>query len=203
MPATVLHYELRTGRSRQGLSQLPTLHESLVATYRYDFNGSDYTGSRVDFSFGSDNFSNSRRAVQLAALQAGRITVYVDPRNPRESVMDTSLPGPQVVFAILFLLFPCGIGTALGLGLVSTVLGKLGLTGGDRYYLPMLGVLHGAPALYPAVFAPDAVGYGGWLIIIAFLALLAISLWSIWRRLRDPAIGQPRWPVRSNKKSPS
>jgi len=196
VPATVQQYNIRTSRSRSGSSLLTTIQERIVATYTYTCEGRSYTNDRVDFSFGSDNFSTSQRRVQLAALRTGRITVYVDPKDPQESVFDRSLPGSQVVFAMVFLLFPCGVGTAFTLGMVSAGLDKLGFSGLDRFYLPLLGMLHGAPALYPLFLDPGAIGFGGKLIMVGFAALLLVSLRSLWRRIKDPAIGAPRWPKR-------
>jgi hypothetical protein len=196
VPATVQTYDVRTSRTRSGTSMMTTLQERIVATYTYTFEGRSYTNDRVDFSFGSDNFSGSKRTVQLAALRSGSITIFVDPKNPQESVFDRSLPGGQVVFAIVFLLFPCGVGTAFTIGMLSAGLSKFGLTSLERFYLPVLGILHSAPALYPVLFDPGSIGFGGWLILTAFLVLLAVSVRSFWRRIADPTIGAPRWPKR-------
>lgn len=196
VPAIVQSYDVRTSRSRSGASLMTTLQERIVATYTYTFEGRPYTNDRVDFSFGSDNFSGTKRAVQLAALRTGGITIFVDPDNPQESVFDRSLPGGQVVFAIVFLLFPCGVGTAFTIGMVSAGLSRLGLTSQERFYLPVLGILHSAPALYPMFFDPRSIGFGGWLLLIAFAALLAVSVRSFWRRIADPTIGAPRLPKR-------
>ena len=196
VPATVQNYDVRASRSRSGTSLMTTIQERIVATYTYTVEGRSYAGDRVDFSFGSDNFSGSKRRVQLDALRTGRITVYVDPRRPQESVFDRSLPGGQVVFALVFLIFPCGVGTAFSLGMVSAGLSKMGLTMQERFYLPLLGILHSAPALYPILFDPGSIGFGGWVILIAFVALLAVSVRSFWRRMVDPTIGAPRWPKR-------
>jgi hypothetical protein len=196
VPATVQNYDVRTSRSRSGTSLITTIQERIVATYAYTFEDRPYAGDRVDFSFGSDNFSGTKRSAQLAALRTGRITIYVDPDDPQVSVFDRSLPGGQVVFAIVFLLFPCGVGTAFSLGMVSAGLSKLGLTSMDRFYLPLLGILHSAPALYPILFDPGSIGFGGWLVLIAFAALLAASVRSFWRRIADTTLGAPRWPKR-------
>jgi len=196
VPAIVQNYDIRTSRSRSGTSLMTTLQERIVATYSYTYEGRSFTNDRVDFSFGSDNFSGSKRSAQLAALRTGLITIYVDPRDPRASVFDRSLPGGQVVFAMVFLLFPCGVGTAFSIGMVSAGLSRIGFTMQERFYLPLLGILHGAPALYPILFDPGSIGVGGWLVLIAFAALLAVSVRSFWRRIADPTIGALRWPKR-------
>jgi hypothetical protein len=194
--AMVQNYDVRTSRSRSGTSLMTTIQERIVATYTYAFEGRSYTGDRVDFSFGSDNFSGSKRSAQLAALRTGRITIYLNPGNPQDSVFDRSLPGGQVVFALVFLLFPCGVGTAFSLGMVSAGLSKLGLTSMERFYLPLLGMLHSAPVLYPLFFDPGSIGFGGRVILLAFAALLAVSVRSFWWRIADPTLGVPRWPKR-------
>ncbi len=180
VPAEVLSYDLRTSRSHRGTSSMPTIQERLVVSFAYEYAGARYTGDRLDFSFGSDNFSGSRRRSQLEELRKGRVTVYIDSANPRDSVFDRSLPGGQVVFALVFLLFPCGVGTVASIGLLLAALGKLGLPGIDRISLPLIGLFHSLPALYPVIFDPASVGLGGWLILLAFLGLLAVSLRSIW-----------------------
>ena len=193
VPAEVLSYDLHTSSSHRGTSLMPIMMERLVVTYAYEYGGARYTGDRLDFSFGSDNFSDSRHNSQMEKLRKGRVTIYVDPANPRDSVFDRSLPGGQVVFALVFLLFPCGVGTLVSIGLLLAALGRLGLPGINRFSMPLIGLFHSLPALYPAIFAPESVGLGGWLILLAFLGLLAVCLSSIWRRVLDPSIGLPKW----------
>jgi hypothetical protein len=188
-PASVLDSDLRTTRSGGiGISSRATFNSKVTVSYSYVFNGREYTGKRVDFSIGTDNFSDSRRRAQLKRLRSGSVTVFVNPDNPGESVFDRSLPGNQAAFAIAFLLFPCGLGTAGFFGLLSWGLTIAGATWTDRFLLPVLGVFHGAPAFYPALFAPEAFGFVGWLILALFLGLFSLSVWSIFRRIQDPSI---------------
>jgi hypothetical protein len=184
VPATVLKFELHTSRSRSGTSSLPTIQEQLVTSYTYTFNNTAYSGSRVDFGFGSDNFSQERHRGQMALLRSKDITVYIDPSVPQE------------IFAIVFLLFPCGIGTAVSLGLLSAGLAKLGISPAERYFMPFLGIFHSAPALYPILFDPASIGAWGWVILTCFLALLVVSIRSGWKRFKDPSLGKPQWPDR-------
>lgn len=201
VPAEVQNYDLRTNRSRSPGSTVTTISERIVAAYIYTVNDKTYIGNRVDFSFGSDNFSGSRRHEQLAVFRSGQITVFVNPENPQDSVFDRGLPLDQVLFAIVFLLFPCGVGTAFSFGVLTAGLSKLGLTSLERYYLPLLGILHSAPALYPLITAHESFGFGSWIILLFFMALLAVSLRSIWRRIQDPSISAPRWPERLRVRS--
>lgn len=191
--ATVSRFDVRTSRSAGMGTRLPIYQSRIVADYAYIYEGVAYTGSRVDLSFGADNFSRDRQRDQLSALRSGTITIYVDPRDPRHSVFDRSLPGGQVVFGLIFLLFPCGIGTAFSLGMLIAGLGKIGLAGIDRFFLPLLGMVHGLPALYPVLYAPADFSAGGWIVLAGLLALLLISSRSLYRRIKDPSLGSPGW----------
>jgi hypothetical protein len=197
VPARVLSVEMHRTRSSSSARPGSTIwNERLEASYRYVFKGTEQTGSRVDFSFGADNFSGKRRAQQLSLLRADTVEVFVDPGDPAESVLDRSLPANQVIFALIFLLFPCGVGTAFISGMLVHGLDKLGWSEPSRYFLPLLGLLHGAPALYPLIFAPGSLGLFGWLVVLALTTLCGYSLLGIWRRMSDPSVGQPTWPPR-------
>lgn len=84
--AQVLDYDLHSHRSSSGINRLPTVQSRLSVRYAYSYNGEDYEGDRVDFSFGADNFSDKRRSGQMRQLRRGTITVYVDPTQPQQSV---------------------------------------------------------------------------------------------------------------------
>jgi hypothetical protein len=196
VPAEVQNYDLRKSHSRSGSSTITAIQERLVASYTYSLDGKTYNGNQVDFSIGADNFSGSRRREQIAALRTGQITVFVNSEDPQDSVFDRSLPLNQVLFAIVFLLFPCGVGTAFSIGMLTAGLVKVGLTGLERYYLPLLGILHSAPVLYPLIYADGSLSFGNWIAVLPFVALLAFSLRTIWRRIKDPTLGAPRWPAR-------
>jgi hypothetical protein len=139
----------------------PTIQERLVASYPYTIGDRAHAGNRLDFSFGSDNFGTSRRREQLAVLRSANVTVYVDPADPGQSVLDRRLPGEQVVFALIFLLFPCCIGTLAAIGLISSGLSKLECSAAERYAIPAAGLVHGLPALYPILFEPGRLGRAG------------------------------------------
>lgn len=193
VPAAVQNFDIRTSRSRSTSSSMPTIQSRLTALYTYDFEGTSYTGDRLDFSFGSDNFSGARRSEQLARLRSGQITVFVDPGDPRISVFDRRLPGGQVVFAMIFLLFPCGLGTVFVIGTLTALPARLGLANWDRFMMPLIGIFHGAPALYPLLFDPASIGPFGWVVLVAFTGLFAVSLRSLGRRIKDPSIGSSQW----------
>lgn len=187
--ATVIDYGVKTSRS--GAGSRSTTHSKLHVSYEYSYNGINYSGDRVDFSFGSDNFSDKRIYRQLGLLKEGTVSVYVNPLNPSESIFDRSLPGPQIAFAIFFLIFPCGVGTVAITGLTSFILGKIGIRFLDRFMMPVLGIIHGLPVVYPIIYEPEAFSFGAWIVIILFSILLAFSGWAFVRRLIDPQLGLP------------
>ncbi len=199
VPARVLDYDMKTSRSSHTGSMRTTYNSRIKATYSYSYNGKSYIGDRVDYSFGSDNFSGKRRSRQMAQLREGNITVYVNPDNPGQSVFDRSLPAPQIAFAIIFLIFPCGLGTMFIIGTLLRVLKKIGFTFTDRFMMPIAGIFHGAPAIYPVFFDSGSLGFGTWIIMLAFLGLFVVSLISIFRRIIDPSLGEPKWPDRLKK----
>lgn len=193
--AQVLDFDLHHSSST-GAKGRTTRQSRLSASYTYSYEGLPYQGDRVDFSFGADNFSGKRRSEQMRQLRRGTVTVYVDPTQPQQSVFDRRLPGGQVTFGLIFLLFPCGIGTAFLTFGPAYLLKKLGLQGIDKFSPALLGIFHGGFALYPAWFAPGDFGVFGWLVLLAFLALLGLSLWSLLRNLRHPELPPAGWTQR-------
>jgi hypothetical protein len=199
VPAKVIDYDIKTSLSRSTTSMITTLNSSIKAQYSYNYNGKAYIGDQVDYSIGSDNFSGKRHSRQLEALRGENITVYINPDNPRQSVFDRSLPAPQIAFAIIFLIFPCGLGTMFIIGSVLWILKKTGFIWTDRFMFPIAGLFHGTPAIYPVLFDPGSLGFGTWIVMLAFLGLFAVSLFSIFRRIINPALGEPKWPDRLKK----
>lgn len=189
--AKVLDFGVKSSRSGTGAKA--TLQSRLKVSYEYVHEGIRYTGDRTDFSRGSDNFSGKRISAQMKALRSGEVSVYVNPLNPSESVFDRSLPGPQIAFAIFFLFFPCGLGTACIMGALSFILGKIRLRFFERFMMPVLGMIHGSPAVYPIIFDPGAFTLGSWMILIFFSVIFVWSLWAFVRRLFDPTLGLPEW----------
>jgi len=193
-PVEVLSAEVRTSRSGVGLRA--TFNSRIRAEYRYRFDGSEYAGDRVDFGFGSDNFADKRRARQMALLHSSSPVAYVNPARPAESVLDRSLPMEQVNFGIIFLFFPCGLGTAMVLGGMTALAARIGWVWPGRFFGPVFGLVHSLPAFYAPLYAPDDLGPFGWLIVAVAVIVLIVSIRSVWRRIQDPTLGltvrQPR-----------
>lgn len=184
VPAQVLDWDLKQNQSRKHRTQT-----RLVVNYRYDFEGKSYLGDRIDFSIGSDNFSGSRRSRQMTALKSNQLRVFVNPAQPDDSVMDRSLPAQQVAFAVFFLFFPCGLGTAFGLSSVLQLITRLSGLSMDRWVMPSLGLLHGLPALYPLTFAWRELSPGSGLVLVLFGCVGLWSLIEILLRVRNPERG--------------
>ncbi|WP_027358646.1 DUF3592 domain-containing protein [Desulforegula conservatrix] len=189
--AKILDFGVESSRSGSGSKS--TVHRKLKVSYEYSFNGVQYSGDRADFGRGADNFSETRISRQMNLLQSGEVSVYVNPLNPSESVFDRSLPGPQVAFAIFFLFFPCGVGTACMLGMINFISDKIGLKFFERFMIPIFGIIHGLPVVYPILFDPGTFTLGPWVVLIFFSFILACSIWSFIRRIIDPTIGLPEW----------
>jgi hypothetical protein len=81
-----------------------------TATYRYDYGGTRYTGTRVAIDTGADNIGGFQQRLYYdlrKALDSGTtVTVYVDPDDPNSAVLNRQLrPGlfaMKGLFAIMF-----------------------------------------------------------------------------------------------------
>jgi hypothetical protein len=115
VPAEIVAVELEEHTDDDG----GTTYET-TATYRYEHNGTSYTGTRVAIDTGADNVGSFQQDLyyQLRNAQERRtpITAYVDPAEPTRAVLNRELrPGLfalKGVFAIVF----CGVGFGLLFG---------------------------------------------------------------------------------------
>ncbi|MEZ5529172.1 MAG: DUF3592 domain-containing protein [Porticoccaceae bacterium] len=96
-----------------------------VATYRYTYHGKEYTGDRVSIHSGSDNVGSYQedmaQKLKTAYYNQRSITIYVDPNNPVNSIIDKNLR------PLLLILPACIAGPFLVIGFV---LMRLSLTSG-------------------------------------------------------------------------
>lgn len=102
---------------------------SASATYRYTIGGKEYVGTRLGFyGSGSDNLGDwqEKMAASLEAARAqGRtITVYVNPEDPADSVVDRELRREMVGLMAGFTAAFGGIGLVATIGLGLLWLGK-------------------------------------------------------------------------------
>lgn len=103
--AEVVAVELEEHEDDEG----DTTYET-TATYRYDYRGTRYEGTRVAIDTGSDNIGDFQRRLyyDLRAAHESRtpVTAYVDPDEPSTAVLNRELrPGlfaMKGVFAIVF-----------------------------------------------------------------------------------------------------
>ena len=91
-----------------------------TATYRYEYAGQDYTGTRVAIGSGADNLGDFQRDLywQLRSAQDSGtpITAYVDPQNPASAVLNRELRYGLVLFKGIFVLLFGGVGFGLLFG---------------------------------------------------------------------------------------
>jgi hypothetical protein len=84
------------------------------AKYRYSFAGNSYISERVAISQGSDNIGSFHQDLsnRLSATQnqGGRMTVWVNPQQPSESLIDKTLRIPLLLFQSIFLVVFGGVG---------------------------------------------------------------------------------------------
>ncbi len=84
------------------------------ASYTYTFNGATFVGSTVSFSSGSDNIGSFHKDIyrQLSQYRGGLapFRCYVNPDDPRESVLYRDARTGEVLFLSLFSLLFGGIG---------------------------------------------------------------------------------------------
>ncbi len=87
------------------------------AAYRYEFNGQQFDGDRVALSKGGDNIGsyqeNIGRSLQNAASSGDTITIFVDPDDPSNSIIDREIRWGLIGFKSIFLFVFGGIGLGL------------------------------------------------------------------------------------------
>lgn len=87
------------------------------ASYTYMHYGQSYTGDRVSLSSGADNIGsyqeNLGSRLRYAMNRGEPITVWINPDNPSQSIIDRSIRWGMVGFKSIFLLLFGGIGLGL------------------------------------------------------------------------------------------
>ncbi|MCU0857222.1 MAG: DUF3592 domain-containing protein [Pontiellaceae bacterium] len=82
MPATVVSSEVKSHSDSDGTTY------SIHIAYRYEINGAEYAGDRYNFIGGSSS-GYERKAEVVRRYPPGQVfTLYVNPANPSESVID-------------------------------------------------------------------------------------------------------------------
>ena len=95
------------------------------ARYTYEFGGRRYSNDRVGISSGADNIgdyqTDTGNRLASAMRNGGLITVYVNPEDPQNSIVDRSLRWGLLGFKSIFMLTFGGVGLGL---LLWVFLGK-------------------------------------------------------------------------------
>lgn len=180
-PAKVLEYDLAVSSSSMH-NKTSSRTSRVTAKYTYTYSGQEYTGTVVDFTADhADNFAQERRADQMRMLAEGDITVYVNPENPDEAVVDRSLPAEKSLFTIVFLLFPCGFATMI---IIFTVLYPVKLF--YKYAPQVTLIFHATPAAWLLFNHSDAFGWRGMGTLMLISALIPLALYQWVRKIGQP-----------------
>ncbi len=134
--AVVERSAVRTHRSSDSTTY------SVYIAYRYQYDGREYEGDRYRFLSGSSSGRGAKQAVVRRHPPGARITVYVDPEQPHESVIERDvgawlylglLPLLFTLFGTVFLVAYRRSHAATGAGPVTTFGGRPGAASGfDR-----------------------------------------------------------------------
>ena len=91
-----------------------------VVEYTYTVNGIEYTGNRIAFTAGG-TFSGTRRDADTMAQHYHKnapVTVFYDPRNPSEAVLEKAVGSKSGFLVLITLLILLGV-TSCGLSLYA------------------------------------------------------------------------------------
>jgi hypothetical protein len=107
----LLRAQLISKRSKQSMTY------RVEAEYRYNVDGRDYRGSRVAIGSAADNVGDFQQALGKRLEQAYRagqpVSVWYDPDNPADAVLNRDLRWGLLGFKALFVALFGGIGLAL------------------------------------------------------------------------------------------
>lgn len=108
VPAEILSAELEVSTDSDSTTY------SVAASYRYQYRGETFAGSRVSFHSGKDNIGSYHQdtAAKLKRARADGVSIpcYVNPENPREAVLFRQVRWGLVTFMGLFGLLFAGVG---------------------------------------------------------------------------------------------
>jgi hypothetical protein len=92
---------------------------AVAATYRYTYDGRDYTNDRVAIDTFADNLGSFQQKLYsklYLARQSATVTAFVDPNHPADAALDRSLRPLVLVFQGIFALVFGGVGFAMLFG---------------------------------------------------------------------------------------
>ncbi|UTF60002.1 DUF3592 domain-containing protein [Gilvimarinus sp. DA14] len=109
--AQIVSAEMKSHRSDDSTTY------SLHATYRYQYQGQNYTGNRVGISSGSDNVGDYHQRVigplERAERNGSTVTAWVNPQQPEQAVLNRELRLSLILFKGLFVLLFGGVGLGM------------------------------------------------------------------------------------------
>lgn len=109
--ATLVSAGLETEAGRDGATW------EAVARYRYRYGGRGYSGDRVSLGHGSDNIGHFQqdlaRRLERALARGEPVTAWVNPADPRESVLNRDLRFELILVYLLFVVLLPITGIAL------------------------------------------------------------------------------------------
>jgi len=85
----------------------------VIASYRYRYNGIEYTGNRVGISEKSDNIGDWHQRTYSRIRAMNPMRVWVNPGDPREAVFDRDLRWAKLGFYMIFVLVFGGAGVGI------------------------------------------------------------------------------------------
>ena len=121
--------EARVDRSRRTDSEGDVDYSYAPAIeYTYQVGGQEYSGHNITFGFRKSSSSHAKAEAALARFPiGGQVTVYYDPNNPGEAVLERKAGGSTlslvlgIVFLVISLCLGCPVLFYLLTGAVSSV----------------------------------------------------------------------------------
>jgi len=108
VPADVVALDLESGSSDGSTTY------KVVARFRYDYNGHQYTGQRVGIADGgSDNVGDWQQETYSRLRGKGQTRLWVNPAEPSESVFDRELRWGLLGFKMIFVIVFGGFGAVV------------------------------------------------------------------------------------------
>ncbi len=172
-PATVLSSQVRTHRGSDSTTY------SIDISYRYTWEGQEYTSDRYDFSMGSSSGRESKARVVRAFPVGHHFEAYVNPDNPAEAVINRDfqwLYAALLGFGAVFVI--AGLAAALG-GLRTA---RTGSRSDTRSYLPPLPQpdARGGILLKPE-HSPWAKVFGILFFALVWNGIISVFVFQVWK----------------------
>jgi Protein of unknown function (DUF3592) len=128
---TVLHANVEARRSSNGRGGTSTSYYPVVV-YEYEVLGHRYHSSKLNFAAIGYGMSSMAEAKAAPYLPGNRVTVYYDPNEPGNAVLERNAPGSSVLlWVVLLIIVILTFTVAVMLGAFGMMGDILGSTFGD------------------------------------------------------------------------